>query len=140
MLTVAVWDGEAWQKHAVTATDHCYDYASLYVEADQWRIIGTTEPGPQPFGTGGEVVMYTSADEGATWKRVKALTRDSQFNHNYPRRPLNAHPDFYALWADGDPFQKSESRLYFATRDGRVFRLPPRIDSEDQMVAPEPWH
>ena len=24
-------------------------------------------------------------------------------NHNYVRRPIHAQPDFYALWADGDP-------------------------------------
>ena len=46
------------------------------------------------------------------------------------RRPLNAHPDFYALWADGDAFGESESHLYFANRKGQVFRLPAVMTSE----------
>ena len=46
-------------------------------------------------------------------------------NHTYARRPLDAHPDFYAMWADGDPLQPSESSLYFTDRDGRhVWKLP----------------
>jgi hypothetical protein len=98
---------------------------SLYIEADgTWRIIAPTEPGPQYYGTGGEMVMWASADRGATWSKLRDLTRNSVRNHAYARRPQNAHPDFYAFWADGDPYRHSESHLYFCTRDGRVRRLP----------------
>ena len=38
---------------------------------------------------------------------------------------MNAHPDFYALWADGDAKKPSESFLYFTNQSGsRVWRLP----------------
>jgi hypothetical protein len=38
---------------------------------------------------------------------------------------LDAHRDFYALWADGHGRQPSESHLYFTNRDGdHVWRLP----------------
>ena len=96
-----------------------------------WRVIAPTEPGPQPYGGGGEVVMWTSADQGKNWKKVKVLTRDSERNHTYVRRPLNAHPDFYALWADGDARKPSECHLYFTNRDGdKVWRLPPKMTED----------
>lgn len=77
----------------------------LYIEPDGlWRVIAPTEPGPQPWTTGGEMVLWTSRDQGATWIKVKQLTRNSRFNHTYAHRPVNAHPDFYAFWADGNPF------------------------------------
>ncbi len=31
---------------------------------DDWRIIGPTETGPQPFNPGGEIAMWTSRDQG----------------------------------------------------------------------------
>lgn len=122
------WSGTRWlqQGSPFTTSDHNYDHGSLYIEPDgTWRIIAPTEPGPQPWTTGGEMVMWTSGDQGATWVKQKQLTRDSRFNHTYARRPVNAHPDFYALWADGNTLAPSESQLYFTNRDGTaVWRLP----------------
>jgi hypothetical protein len=37
---------------------------------------------------------------------------------------VDAHPDFYAFWADGHGRKPSLSQLYFSNRDGRVFLLP----------------
>ncbi len=123
-LMAARWTGRQWQFSKLGETDHNYDHGSLYIEPGRWRFIGPTGAGPQPHGTGGEVEEWTSADEGATWKRTRALTSGSRFNHTYVRRPLNAHPDFYAFWADGDALAESESRIYFANSRGEVFRLP----------------
>ena len=113
----------------ITQGDNNYDFASLYIESEnQWRIIGTTEPGPQRFNTGGEMTIWLSNDQGKTWRKVKQLTRNSQFNHTYPRRPFNAHRDFYALWADGHGREQSISRLYFTDREGSgVWMLPTRM-------------
>ena len=70
------------------------------------------------------------------WKKIKELTPNSKYNHSYVRRPVNAHREFYALWADGDAFGPSESCLYFTDREGsHVWRLPPKMDSE--MQRPE---
>jgi putative BNR repeat neuraminidase len=126
------WTGAAWERRRFTESDHNYDHGSLTIEADgTWRIIAPTDPGPQPHATGGEMVLWTSANQGETWTRVKQVTRDSKMNHTYARGPINAHPDFYALWADGDPLQPSESRLYFTDREGsRVWRLPARMAKE----------
>ncbi|MBX6314060.1 MAG: BNR-4 repeat-containing protein [Isosphaeraceae bacterium] len=128
----ARWTGSDWKIRPFTGSDHNYDFGSLYIEPDgTWRIIAPTEPGPQPFGTGGEMVMWASRDQGATWQRVKQLTHDSRRNHTYARRPLDAHPDFYAFWADGDVLRPSGSNLYFTNQTGdHVWRLPETMTGE----------
>lgn len=132
----AHWLGDQWRIRPFATSDHNYDYGPLYVEEDGWRVIAPTEPGPQPHGTGGDMVLWTSDDEGASWRRVKQLTAGGEFNHAYARRPVDAHPQFYALWADGNPHEKSESRLYFTDRDGSgVWRLPATMTEE--FAAPE---
>jgi hypothetical protein len=127
----ARWTGERWERRPVTTSDHNYDYGSIYIEGNEWRIIAPTEPGPQPWTTGGEMVLWTSRDEGATWTKRRQITQASRFNHTYARRPVSAHPQFYALWADGNPLERSESRLYFTDRDGsRVWQLPTEMNDE----------
>jgi hypothetical protein len=127
----AQWTGKHWERRPVTTSDHNYDYGSIYSEGDEWRIIAPTEPGPQPWTTGGEIVLWTSRDQGATWKKMKQLTKTSRFNHTYARRPVNAHPQFYAIWADGNPLEHSDSRLYFTNRDGsHVWQLPAEMADE----------
>jgi hypothetical protein len=126
----ARWTGSEWERRAVAESDHNYDHGSLYIESDgTWRIIAPFEPGPQPWGTGGDVVMMTSRDRGATWAR-KTLTKNSRYNHTYMRKPVNAHPEFYAIWADGSPLEPTPSSLYFCTRKGEVFRLPVQMTGE----------
>jgi hypothetical protein len=121
----ARWTGESWDYRPFTTSDHNYDHGTLYIEPEgTWRVIAPTEPGPQPWGTGGDMVMWTSRDQGASWTRVKQLTAHSRYNHSYARKPVNADPGFYALWADGSPLEATASSLYFATQDGRVYRLP----------------
>jgi len=124
--TVAHWTGQEWAFREVTRSDHNYDTGSLYIEPDgTWRVVAPTEPGPQPYGTGGEMAAWISTDQGATWRKAAQLTRASERNHSYARRPVNAHPGFYTLWADGDAFQVSPSRLYFANKAGdKVHVLP----------------
>jgi len=133
----AHWTGSKWEFHPITTSQSNYDHGSLYVEADgTWRLIAPTEPGPQPYNPGGEMVMWTSTDQGQSWRKLRQLTRNSTLNHTYARRPLNAHPDFYALWADGNPRQPSESHLYFTNQGGdHVWRLPAHISGD--FAAPE---
>jgi len=134
--TVARWTGTAWEFRPVTTSDHNYDMGSLYIEDDAWRIIGPSGPGPQPWGTGGDMAAWLSRDSGATWAKVRDLTTRSEFNHSYARRPVNAHPDFYAFWADGNPNEFSPSRLYFTSRAGdHVWRLP--VTLKEDFARPE---
>ncbi len=124
----ARWTGKEWQRRAFLESDHNYDHGSLYIESDgAWRIIAPMEPGPQPWGTGGEMGLWLSRDQGATWKKIKQLTHNSERNHSYARKPLHAHPDLYALWADGNPLQPSKSLIYFTTMDGEVYVLPEQM-------------
>lgn len=127
--TVVHWTGNQWKFHEVTPAGHNYDMGSLYVEQENlWRIIGPTETGPQPLGTGGEMAIWISRDQGHSWQKQRQITHHSERNHAYARRPVNAHPDFYAFWADGNPDRFSISRLYFTNRDGTAaWCLPYRM-------------
>lgn len=129
--TTARWNGRNWDLRPACASDHNYDCGSLYIEEDgTWRILGPTAPGPQPYCTGGEVAMWVSSNQGKTWRKTRQLTHDSPHNHTYVRRPVNAHPGFYAFWADGNPREPSESRLYFATKAAEVFVLPDKMTAD----------
>jgi len=124
--TVAHWVGDRWAFHPVTTSSHNFDCGSLCIEDDGiWRIIGPTEPGPQLWKTGGEIAMWISHDQGSTWKKIKQLTAGSKHNHCYVRQAVGAHPEFYALWADGDGNNKSAPcRLYFCNKAGTVRVFP----------------
>jgi len=133
----ARWTGSAWEIRGSITSDNNYDSGSLYIERDGlWRIIGPTQPGPQAYNTGGEVAVWTSPDEGKTWKLVKQLTRQSPMNHTYCRKPIKAHADFYALWADGHGRQPSTSRLFFCDREGNVYLLPSEMEGERAKPIP----
>ena len=125
----AYYNGKAWEIRKVTTSDNNYDMGSLYINGNTWQIIGPTTDGPQQYNTGGEIVLWTSTDKGLTWSS-KQLTRNSQYNHSYPRRPVNAHKDFYAFWADGNGRAKSVSRLYFCDSKGNVYQLPEKMETE----------
>ncbi len=135
--TTARWTGKKWDIRPVTTSDNNYDMGSLYLEADgTWRIIGPTETGPQPYNPGGEMAMWASKDLGKTWEKVRQMTRGSERNHTYARRPVDAHPDFYALWADGHGRKPSISCLYFCNKAGDVFQLPRKMTKD--FVKPKP--
>jgi len=136
-VRTARWTGSEWQIRNVVSTDHNYDHGELLVERDgSWRITGAFIDGPQKYGTGGEIGVWVSHDQGASWKLVQQLTASSKFNHTYVRYPVNAHDGFYAYWADGNAFAESLSRLYFANKSGKVYRMPARFDGE--FATPEP--
>lgn len=128
----ARWTGKEWDIQGTITSNSNYDCGSLYIEADGlWRIIGPTQMGPQPYNPGGEVAMWISSDQGKTWKMLRQLTHNSERNHTYVRRPLNANPDFYAFWADGNARRPSESCLYFCDKSGEhVYRLPAVMTGE----------
>jgi len=133
----ARWTGREWEIRGSIVSQNNYDVGALYVERDDlWRIIGPTEPGPQPYNTGGEIAMWTSTDHGASWQKIKQLTRGSQYNHTYCRKPIHAHPDFYAFWADGHGRKPSTSRLYCCDRAGNVRMLPPQMTGDFARPGP----
>jgi hypothetical protein len=126
----AHWAGQEWQVNPVTTSGNNYDAGSIYTGSNKWRIVGSIETGPQPYNTGGEVAMWVSGNAGKSWKKSKQLTSNSEFNHAYVRRPVNAHPGFYGFWADGHARQLSKSRLYFSDMKGNVYKLPEKMNSD----------
>ncbi len=130
--STARWTGADWEFRTITTSDNNYDFGPLSIDPDgTWRLIAPTEPGPQAYNPGGEMVLWISADSGATWVRERQLTHGSPVNHTFAKRPIDAHLDCAAIWADGHGRQPSDSRLYIANADGtRVMRLPAEMTSE----------
>jgi hypothetical protein len=125
------WTGEGWRLKQICTSDSNYDTGSLHIDGDRWTLIAPTEQGPQPYNPGGEVAVWRSEDGGESWEMVRQLTEDSEFNHTYVRRPVNAHPDFAGFWADGHAREPSMSRLYFCDIRGEgAWRLPQQMQGE----------
>ncbi len=132
------WTGTVWVQTQGIVSDNNYDMGPLYLEDNGWTLIAPTQTGPQPYNPGGEVALWRSEDQGATWRKAKQLTHDSPRNHTYVRRPMHAHPDFYALWADGNARTPSISYLYFTNKAGEhIWRLPVgmKADFEEPEVV-----
>ncbi len=132
---VTFWDGKAWQTNVVTESDHNYDMGSLYIAKDRWRIVGPTEQGAQAWGVGGELVIWQSSDQGATWQKKLDVTKHSKRTHSYVRRPLNFKAPFCFFWADGHSHDFSKSELYFGNFDGTIYKLP--YTMEGDFAEPE---
>jgi hypothetical protein len=137
---VSRFDGAQWQTSEITTSDHNYDYGSLYVQGPTWSLLAPTRPGPQPYSTGGELALWTSVDRGATWQEMGPVTQGSAFNHSYVRTPVDAHPEFAALWTDGNGLESSPSRLYFTdAAASAVWQLPTMMleSSEPPLRYPQ---
>jgi hypothetical protein len=136
----ARWTGKDWAIREFTRSDHNYDFGALWIEPDgTWRIIAPTEPGASPYTTGGDLVMWLSRNQGETWQKVRRLTADPVRNHGYVRKPVNAHPEFYAIWADGKTLEPSASSLYFTNKSGTaVWRLPVTMTKDFEKPAKFP--
>ena len=137
---LAKWTGTAWREiDTGIRSDNNYDFAELYIDGEkEWRIIGASETGPQPYNPGGEIAAWISRDAGETWTLEKRLTHNSERNQNYPRQPLNVQPGFYAFWADGNGRKPSISKLYFCDKDLNVFEMP--LSFEGEFAEPIPYN
>ncbi len=135
-LHTAHWQGGAWVFRDITTCDHNYDYGSLLVDPTEdggevWRLVAPLGPGPQPNYTGGEMQVWASTDQGASWNMQHTFGELGPYNHTYARTVLHGHDDFALLWADGDPSQVSPSSLYFTNRTAtKVFRMPYVFDAD----------
>ena len=118
------WTGSDWVTSEITTSDHNYDSGSLYFDGAEWVVYAPTGTGPQPYQTGGEMAIWRSSGLGQSWTQVAQVTAGSEYNHSYARRPLEQTDPFFALWADGDPTELTESRIYFGDSSGRYWQLP----------------
>ncbi len=119
------WKDGKWIFNKVCESDNNYDMGPLCITENEWRIIGPTGQGPQKYGAGGELALWTSRDEGETWGKVLDITTGSKRNNSYPRKVWKANKEFYAFWADGDVEKLSVSQLYFTNEKcDKVWVLP----------------
>ena len=128
---IARWDGKTWRINKITTSDNNYDMGSLWITSDgDWHLIAPTGIGPQAYNPGGEIVHWLSKNRGESWLKQTQVTRGSDKNNTYVRRPVQVHKDFFAFWADGNARKPSESDLYFSDLEDNVFRLPRRMEGE----------
>lgn len=133
---VAHWRDGAWRFSVITTSDHNYDTGAIHVLDDgSWRVVAPTATGPQQFCAGGEVMLWASRDQGASWRLERRMTANSPHNHTYCRRIVNAHPGFVSLWADGHGRELSVGRFHFCDLAGNVYRLP--VEMRGAEAVPE---
>jgi len=114
-----------WNFTKVCESTHNFDRGSIHIGDSEWKVIGPTEPGPQKYGTGGEVALWISRNEGVDWQKVTNVTINSINNNSFVRHPVNAQKDFFALWTDGNANELSRSYLYFTNEKcNKVWMLP----------------
>lgn len=124
---------QEWNFSKVCESTHNFDRGSLIINNGEWRIIGPTEPGPRKYGTGGEIALWVSRNEGTDWEKELNVTSGSKNNNSFVRHPVNAHKDLYALWTDGNPDEFSISYLYFTNEKcNKVWMLPYEMKEEFQ--------
>ncbi len=128
--SISYFNGKTWEEHHVTTSDHNYDMGSLFIQKKAWLIVAPTENSPQQWGGGGEVVIWKSIDKGKTWKLTKKVTKNSVRNHNYIRKSQGGKDPFLYFWADGNPNQMSESKMYFGDSHGNKWRLPYQMQND----------
>jgi len=93
-------------------------------------VVAPTADGPQHYGTGGEIVIWATQDQGQRWRIEKQMTVNSPRNHAYVRRVLNGKLPFHFLWSDGNTECFSQAKLYFGSLDGDMWELPYEMDSD----------
>ena len=129
---VTRWNGKEWITFVITQSDHNYDMGSLFISGNEWKVVGPTEIGPQPWGVGGELAIWSSENKGETWTKEKQLTKNSKYSHSYIRRPVNYKAPFCFFWAEGDSHKFSKSELYFGDFEGNAWKLPFEMEMESE--------
>lgn len=133
---VYAWNNGKWSYNKVCDSSQKYEMGSLSINSDEWSILAPVDPGPQKGYPGGEIALYTSSDSGQSWNKTRCITSESRYNNSFVRRPVGAHKDFSAFWADGDPCMISESNLYFTgIKSEKVWRMPYEMIREKQKAV-----
>jgi len=130
-LMVIRWKDGEWHFSKVCPTDHNFDLGQLYISDKEWKVIAPSEGVLQKNVTGGEMQLWISRNAGVDWEKMHDITKNSERNNSYPRRPLNAHREFFTFWVDGDAEKISPSHLYFTNeKSDKVWKLPYNMKSE----------
>ena len=126
------WTGKKWTHSVITTSDHNYDMGSLILQGKKWYLIAPTTDGPQRYGTGGEIDIWISTNQGKKWRLSTPVSRYSRLNHSYMRAVVNGIAPFQYFWADGNPDEQSKSNLYFGDLEGNTWQLPYTMNADEE--------
>ena len=88
-----------WVINSIAPCNHLFDRGCLLV--DRAPRLRAFLPVGHDLHDGGEMVEYSSEDNGHTWELSNEITRDSELSHNYAVRVLGAAQDFQVFWSFG---------------------------------------
>lgn len=126
--TTARWIGREWESTGVLPADGEADHGRLYVEPDRsWRLLITTEAA----GPGTRLTEWFSDDQGRSWYR-QFDARLGKLGPMGLQKPVHSNPGLYAFWTGTGPGAVDAARIYFTTREGRLFLLPVEMDKPAQ--------
>ena len=129
------WTGKKWTHSVITTSDHNYDMGSLILQGKKWYLIAPTTDGPQRYGTGGEIDIWISTNQGKKWRLSTPVSRYSRLNHSYMRAVVNGIAPFQYFWADGNPDEQSKSNLYFGDLEGNTWQLPYTMNADEETPS-----
>lgn len=104
---LAVHTGGEWRIHRIAPCDHLFDRGAVVIDGPE-RISAYLPVGENGHD-GGEIAEYASTDGGASWERMKMLTHESRYVHNYVVRVIDRHPEFQVFWSYGPSDQTGSS-------------------------------
>jgi hypothetical protein len=93
-------NGSEWVTSHIAPCDHLFDRGCLVLR--QGMPLRAYLPVADDGHDGGEILEYSSHDNGYTWELTDLVTDGSEYSHNYAVNVRNAHPDFETMWSYGN--------------------------------------
>jgi hypothetical protein len=93
-------NGSEWETSHIAPCDHLFDRGCLVRR--QGMPLRAYLPVAEDGHDGGEILEYSSHDNGCTWELTGLVTDGSEYSHNYAVSVRNAHPDFETMWSYGN--------------------------------------
>ena len=88
-----------WVISSIAPCNHLFDRGCLLV--DRAPHLRAFLPAGKDLHDGGEMIEYSSEDNGLTWELSDQITWNSGLSHNYAVRVLGAAQDFQVFWSFG---------------------------------------
>ena len=126
-FAIQMWVAEASDDMRRAETERIQGEIDRVAAQGGGRVViakGEHPCGGRRYNPGGELECWRTEDAGSSWRLERRLTERSVRNMNYARQPVDAQPEFYAFWADGNGRDVSPSRLYYCDRELNVQTMP----------------
>ncbi len=136
------WAIREWETTGTVRTDSDFDGGCILGEKNIWHMVLPSIAEPQISTSGGSLVRWKTEDQGRSWY-PQQLSFDPAVNHNWVRRVVEAAPELWFLWSDGNSRRPGESRIWLGDRAGNALVLPTAMTADFQKPelvwkAPEP--